>query len=84
MGAQNYIMGGLIKSTETLTAAEIENPGIEGKKDEADESYETQIETKLVKIDMKTLVVTFLCPECTSQVGIKNVAAWWNDAKMCH
>ena len=32
MGAQNYIMGRLIKSTETLTAAEIENQGIEGKK----------------------------------------------------
>ena len=84
MGAQNYIMGRLIKSTETLTAAEIENQGIERKKDEADESYETQIETKVVKIDMKTLVVTFSCPEYTSQVGIKNVAAWWNDAKMCH
>ena len=84
MGAQNYRMGRLIKSTETLTAAEIENPEIEGKKDEVDKSYETQIKTKVVKIDMKTLVVTFLCPECTSQVDIKTVTAWWNNAKMCH
>lgn len=41
-------------------------------KDVVIESYETQIEAKVLKIDMKTLVATFLCPECTSQVDIEN------------
>lgn len=48
------------------------NTGTEVTKDVVIESYETQIEAKVLKIDMKTLVATFLCPECTSQVDIEN------------
>ena len=50
-------------------------------KDEVVESSKTQTVVKIVKIDMKPLVETFLYPECNPQVDIKNAAPWCNNCK---
>ena len=44
-------------------------------KHEAVEPDEIQFKAKVVKIDMKTLVASFSCPE---NVDIENVTAWYN------
>ena len=56
----------LLKSFETSAAVEIENQGTEVTKDEVIESDETQIEAKVVKIDIKTLVANFLYRICST------------------
>ena len=39
-------------------------------------SYEKTVKTKVVAIDLKTLVQTYLCPVCSAPVSINNVVAW--------
>ena len=69
---QKFMKKCLLNSAETSPALSITNLGIQVIEDEAVESEESRIQTKVVNIDMKTLVKTFLCPECDSQVEIKN------------
>ena len=66
MRVQKYMNNQLLKSFETSTAVEIENQGTVVTKDEAIESDETQIEAKVVKIDIKTLVANFLYQICST------------------
>ena len=66
MRAQKYMNNQLLKSFETSAAVEIENQGTVVTKDEAIESDETQIEVKVVKIDIKTLVANFLYQICST------------------
>ena len=51
----------------------IENPGIQVIEDEDVDSE--KIHAKVVKIDVKTLVQTFLCQECSLQVEMENATA---------
>ena len=51
----------------------IENPGIQVIEDE-DVDLE-KIQAKVVKIDVKTLVQTFFCQECSLQVEMENATA---------
>ena len=81
MRVQKYMNDRLLKSTEPSTVVEIENSGTEVTKDEVVESSKTQTEAKIVKIDLKPLVATFLYPECNPQVDIKNAAPWCNNCK---
>ena len=82
MRVQKYMNDRLLKSTEPSTVVEIENSGTEVAKDEVVESNKTQTEAKIVKIDMKPLVATFLYPECNPQVDIKNAAPSCNNCKI--
>ena len=66
MRVQKYMNNQLLKSFETSAAVEIENQGTVVTKDEPIESDETQIEAKIVKIDIKTLVANFLYQICST------------------
>ena len=63
----------MLKSTEKSTVLTIENPGIQVIEDEDVDSE--KIQAKVVKIDVKTLVQTFFCQECSLQVEMENVTA---------
>ena len=71
----------LLKSTEITTVSEMENPGVVVTKEESEHHENTKIVAKVVKIDLKSLIQTFLCPDCSAPVEVENSAAWCNNCE---
>ena len=85
MWVQRYLDERILKTTETSEISS--NNDIEvAKSDDDDDVYisldETKILTKVVALDLKTLVQTYLCSNCNVSVSIENGLAWCNNCNM--
>ena len=81
MWVQRYLDERILKTTGTSEISS--NNDIEvAKSDDDDDVYisldETKILTKVVALDLKTLVQTYLCSNCNVSVSIENGLAWCN------
>ena len=76
MGIQKFMNNRILEFTESTIITE-NNINIELTNDELNASpFEKNVNAKIVKIDVKTLIQIYLCSTCNTKVTIHNSVGW--------
>ena len=77
MGVGKFVNDHILKSTETAKVSKNDDVAIFATDVELSAfSYEKAVTAKVVSIDLKKLMQTYLCPVCSTPVSINNAVAW--------
>ena len=70
---QKFMDNRVLKTTETTTVTQNDKANIEEMDDELNAStFQKYVKAKIVKIDGKTVIQTYVCSTCSSPVNISN------------